>query len=75
MAPQPSTEDTHQSIESDDDEEEEIQQPEPSLFDILQDNAEDELDKDLPSDQQDYKGTMGLPGRPWPTGVPSVTRT
>ena len=51
MAPQPSTECTQQSTESDDDEEE-IQQPEPSLFDILKDGAEDELDEDLPSDQQ-----------------------
>ena len=52
VVPQPSTEDTDQSIESDDDEKE-MQQPDPSLFDILQDDAEDKLDEDLPSDQQE----------------------
>ena len=50
VAPQPLTEDTHESAEADDDDEE-TQQPEPSLFDILQDDAEDELDEDLPSNQ------------------------
>ena len=51
-SPRPSTKDTQQSTESAD-EEEEVQQPEPSLFDILQDDVEDELDEDLPSDQQE----------------------
>ena len=48
---QPSTEDTHKFTESkdEDEDEEDVQQPEPSLFDVLQDDAEDELDEDLPS--------------------------
>ena len=62
MAPQPLTEYTQQFAESDDDDEE-TQEPEPSLFDILQDNAKDELDEDLPSDEQAYKGIMGSPGK------------
>ena len=61
--PRPSTEDTHKfredddndddGDENDDEENEDEQQQEPSLFDILQDDAEDELDEDLPSDQQE----------------------
>ena len=53
--PRPSTEDTHKFIESEDEDEDEedVQQPEPSLFDILQDDAEDELDEDLPLAQQE----------------------
>ena len=56
VEPQPSTENTHQFTEFDEEDEEseeELQQSEPSLFDILQDDAEDKLDEDLPSDQQE----------------------
>ena len=51
-SPQPSIEDTQQSTKSDDDEED-MQQPEPSLFDILQDDVEYELDEDLPLEHQE----------------------
>ena len=46
----PSTEHTHQSAELDDDDN--TQNHEPSLFDILHDDAEDESKEDFPSDQQ-----------------------
>ena len=49
LPPRPSTEDTQQPAYSNDDDKE-SQQHEPSLFDILQDGTEDELDEDLPSD-------------------------
>ena len=46
----PSTEHTHQSAESDDDDD--TQNHEPSLFDILHDDAEDDSKEDFPSDHQ-----------------------
>ena len=51
--PRPSPEDTHTFIETEDKDTKDMQQLEPSLFDILQDDVEYELDEDLPLEHQE----------------------
>ena len=59
--PRPSTEEAHQENddeedtkdEDDDDDSATTQEEEPSLFDILQDDAEDDLQEDHPLEQQE----------------------
>ena len=57
-------------MEQSDDEDED----EPSLVDILDDDVEDDPENDIPEDQHAQRVSWVHQARPWPTGVPSVTK-